>query len=105
MVDVKQAIRAARDYITEVYAPETPRGLQLEEVELTDDEGYWLVTFGFDTDREAEPIDPVRERVLSVQGIKTPPRYVRDYKVIKIRADDGKPLSMKMKNGYERLRS
>ncbi len=40
MLDVKQAIKAARDYITEVYAPETLRGFQLEEVELTDDEHF-----------------------------------------------------------------
>ena len=101
MVDVKGAIKTARDYITEVYSPETLRALQLEEVELTDDGHYWLVTFGFDTDREAETVDPVRQRVLAIQGISTPPKFVRDYKVITVRADDGKPLSMKIKNGYE----
>jgi len=59
MIDVKVAVRRARNYLMEMVAeglidlaPEA--AVSLEEVELTQDEKYWLVTLGYDTKRELE---------------------------------------------------
>jgi hypothetical protein len=91
MIDVKQAIQIARHYILDLYEPQTLQGPLLEEVERSDDEQYWLVTFGFDTDRLT---------LESSRGISIPivrPKYVREYKTIKVRAETGDVESMKIR--------
>jgi hypothetical protein len=96
MIDVKSAVKIARDYLTDFY-PEGLSNLMLEEVELSNDEQYWLITFGFDTDRlAAEPLADVLTKVRPAADYLRP-KYVRDYKIIKLRAEDGKPVSMKIR--------
>ncbi len=47
MIDMKQAVQIALDFCHSLYAPEKLGDLLLEEVELSDDEKFWLVTIGF----------------------------------------------------------
>ena len=58
-IDVKEAIAKARSTLTEVFADRKFDRLLLEEVELSDDENRWIITFGFDefipADRRAKP--------------------------------------------------
>ncbi len=93
MIGVKEAVRIARDYIYDLYDAKELPNLLLEEVELSADKRHWLVTFGFDTNSPA-----VTEEQVSISGIsKIRPKFIRAYKTIKIRADDGEPEKMKIR--------
>ncbi len=99
MIDVKEAVQSARNYLMEMVdtggidlAPGS--AISLEEVELSQDEKFWLVTFGFDTKRELEYVTNTWN--LSPE-VTARPKYYRDYKIIKVRAEDGKPVSMKIR--------
>jgi hypothetical protein len=76
MVDVKEAAKTASDYLAGLYSLDAWDDLRLEEVELTEDEKYWLIT-------------------LSYQDKKMIPR--RQYKIFKINAETGKVQSMKIR--------
>jgi hypothetical protein len=50
MIEVKEAVRIAFQYMKEIFFEEQLYDLTLEEIELaepSDDEPYWLVTVGF----------------------------------------------------------
>ena len=47
MLDVKGAVRAAKDHVADVFADEDIRHLGLEEVEHDDVSRQWRVTLGF----------------------------------------------------------
>ena len=51
MVSIKQAVKAAEEALTQLY--DTPEGVQLEEVALSDDERYWKITLSFLAPRDA----------------------------------------------------
>lgn len=87
IIDVKEAINIARDHLLFLYDQKDLPGLLLEEVELTEDEKYWMVTFGFDVNREYAQ---AFERVIM-------PKTTREYKIITIQASTGKVLSMKIR--------
>lgn len=93
IIDVRQAARIARDYVKHVFTDEAISGIQLEEIELSEDEKYWYVTIGFDTNRLAEET--------SFGGIVTYPfgksKYIRDYKLVTVRASDGEVESVKIR--------
>ncbi len=84
MIDVKDAVKTAREY-AEYLLGEVPQ-LELEEVELTDDERYWRVTLGFD----GGPANPLQITFGNA------PR-LRKYKVFEVKADDGTVRSMKIR--------
>lgn len=46
MIDVKEAVEKAHEYLRSLYG-EDAAGVQLEEVELTEDERYWIVTLSY----------------------------------------------------------
>ena len=46
-LDVKEAVQKAKEYISEVFADETIRGVRLEEVALDEGTHIWQVTIGF----------------------------------------------------------
>jgi hypothetical protein len=85
MIDVKTAVQRAMDYAKEIFTTPVPGlsvpslslpSLLLEEVELSDDEKFWYVTLGWDVDR------------LGTRRI---------YKIFKVRAEDGKVISVKIR--------
>jgi hypothetical protein len=79
MLDVKEAAQRASDYFAVLYADQGVSKVQLEEVELTDDGQYWLITLSF-------PITP---------SLSLPAK--RKYKVFKIHATTGEVKSMKIR--------
>lgn len=89
VIDVKKAIASAMAFLTKVYGK--AEGLRLEEVELSDDERYWLVTLGFD---EPATKSPFKKMVTS--GLPTD-EMERVYKLIKVDASTGEALSMKIR--------
>ena len=46
-IDVKEAVRLAKEFAKGIYASEKISQLGLEAVERTEDGKYWLVTLGF----------------------------------------------------------
>ncbi|RDI95955.1 hypothetical protein DV704_03270 [Meiothermus sp. QL-1] len=85
MLEVKEAVRIAMDYIQSLYSEKQLPELRLEEVELTPDNQFWEVTLSF----------VVREPTayLSLgEAART-----REYKVFRINAETGQVQSMKIR--------
>jgi len=80
MINVKEAVKKAAEYFTDLYHDQF-RNLLLEEVELSD--GYWLITLGYDA-----PSD-----IRSVLANKA----TRRFKLFKIDGDTGEVISMKIR--------
>lgn len=93
MIGVKKAIQIAYDAITEFYEDKELTRLGLEEVELTDDEKYWLITLGYDVPNPNRTSSPVE---LTVGGGSSA-KYIRNYKLFKIDTKTGKVKAMKIR--------
>jgi hypothetical protein len=94
MIDVKEAVMLAFNEVENLYG-EHIFDLLLEEVEMTEDENYWLITVGFslpNTRSGKLPGAHVSKTVAAALG-----RYERKYKVFKIDRRNRKVLSMKMR--------
>ena len=87
MLDVKEAAQRASEYFAGLYADEGVLNVQLEEVELTDDGQYWLITLSYPMIRSGE-----------MSGIPINLAFRRKYKVFKIDSRTGEVKSMKMRN-------
>lgn len=87
MIDVKEAVKRACDYFESLYAQQNISGVLLEEVELTEDERYWLITLGYNA------LPEVRKSLHA----KLVGASVREYKVFKVMGDTGKVVSMKIR--------
>jgi len=46
-MEVKEAVRAAKNYVMALFADENPVDVMLEEVSFQQETGQWLVTIGF----------------------------------------------------------
>lgn len=91
MIDVKDAVKKALDYVSAVI-PEALIDPRLEEVELGQDEKNWLITISFI--RKAPPQSVVQEANQIAWNINP---NERDYKLITIDAEAGIPRSMKIR--------
>lgn len=79
---MKQAVKLALDFFTNLYRGKVGSSdVQLEEVELTEDGKYWLITLSY-------PIPPISV----IKQLKK-----REYKVFKINVETGKVQSMKIR--------
>jgi hypothetical protein len=79
MLDVREAAQKASEYFAGLYQEQQPHNVQLEEVEMSEDGNYWLITLSY----------PQTELdVLS---------YKRKYKIFKIDAKTGEVRSMKIR--------
>jgi hypothetical protein len=91
--DVRAAAKAAVNYIQSFQdLLGNLENLRLEEVELSEDRKYWLITLGFDINNNSEvdenPLFPITE------GTK----QERQYKLIKVDTVSGQVQSMKIRN-------
>ena len=86
MIDAKDAVRIALEYVQAMYKPEDISQLILEEVELSKEEDFWLVTVSFLPPAAKSPIEAM-----------TSSRGTQAYKVLKIHAETGVVHSMKMR--------
>jgi hypothetical protein len=96
IISVKDAVTIARQYF-ESLNDQPLNNLRLEEVQLSEDESLWLVTLGYDTGNAIKEeleryVDPYESFVGSKQSIE---RMERAYKLISIRAVDGRPIQVK----------
>ncbi len=86
MIDAKDAVRIALDYVQTMYKPEDIPQLILEEVELSKEEDFWFVTVSFLPSAAKSPIEAM-----------TGSRGAQAYKVLRIHAETGLVHSMKMR--------
>jgi hypothetical protein len=82
VLDVREAAKRASEYFGALYSDNDPAKLRLEEVELTEDGQYWLITLSYP-----------RVGLAQLFGNDGP----REYKLFKIRADTGEVKSMKIR--------
>lgn len=87
MIDVREAVHRALQFIRDMYAGDNLTDVRLEEVEKDDVAPYnWHVTIGFRAPGTAAAVS---------ESLGGP--YERDYKVVKIDADTGQVLGMTMR--------
>ena len=82
MLDVREAAQKASEYFAGLFKDQNPENLQLEEVEISDDDQYWLITLSY----------PVPPELATLNF-----NFKRKYKVFKIDATTGEVKSMKIR--------
>lgn len=90
MIDVKEAVNEAVQSTSRFYEGHELKDLLLEEVEMSEDGKYWLITIGFDM-----PHSNQSKNVLMI--VLNEHKYIRKYKIFKIDSKSGKVLSMKIR--------
>jgi hypothetical protein len=96
MIDIKQAVNAAIQYLVRLY--DDPPGVQLEEVFKSDNGLYWLVTLSF-----LAPLN--QEEALSGEGMYArfqnemlgKRHFVRKYKSLEVDGNSAEVRSMKIR--------
>ena len=88
-MDVKEAVKAAKGYVADLFADEGLTNLGLEEIERDDRTGIWRVTVGF-----SRPWNTVRTALTALSGEAAPKRAFR---VVSIKAD-GTVVSVKRRD-------
>lgn len=96
-MEVKEAVKAALEYVDEVFAHTELSNVGLEEVVYDDLQAKWKVTVGF-----SRPWDYQHDVALSaIKGSRPVGRMYkradRTYKVVEIRDSDGKATAIKMR--------
>lgn len=86
-MDVKEAVKAAKSYITSLLSEEGMMNLGLEEIEYNESEGIWYVTLGF-----SRPWNTTKGPLATIAG-EAPAK--RAYRVVAVRDRDGEVLSVK----------
>ncbi len=86
-IDIRHAVSVAMDFANMLYGGKLPTDFLLEEVELDPEGKYWLVTFGFS----------LPERQSSMSLLTQPAKPTRTYKLIRVDAKSGEPISMKIR--------
>ena len=91
MIDVKEAVKKALDYVSSVIPVEALIDPRLEEVELSENEKTWLITISF---IRVTPSKYLHSLASAMQEVT---QSDREYKLVSVDADTGKPLSMKIR--------
>ena len=89
-IDVHEAVKAAIGFFEKSFAHEKTNHLQLEEVELSEDGRFWLITVGYD-----DPVAVMSELVKAPLLLR--PRPLRKYKVVRVDAETGKAVAVKIR--------
>ncbi|MBH8565261.1 hypothetical protein I8748_24280 [Nostoc sp. CENA67] len=93
-VDLKTAVNAAREYILNLQEimGNSVENLRLEEVELSEDKKFWLITLGFDI-----PIINPKNRMNDIFSTFPTENYQREYKLFKVNSQTGEVEAMKIR--------
>lgn len=86
MIDIKQAVDAAKHFIADVYEKQDS-DFQLEEVKRSEDGKFWLITLGFLRD-----VAPVNKLAAAIG-----PNKQRVYKIIKVDVESGDAVAMEIR--------
>jgi len=92
-INVHKAVKAAIEFFEKSFAMQKTSNLQLEEVELSEDGCFWLITLGYD-DPAAITKSTLSDMVMpGVASFR--PRPLRKYKVVRVNAENGKTVAVK----------
>ena len=97
ILQVQDAARIAFDYLQQLYNSDEVTPLMLEEVELSDDEKYWFITFSLSRKLPPPPQSKLSKLTEQATSLLTTPKVETIYKVIKVDAKTGDVLSMKIR--------
>ncbi len=92
MLTAKDAGKAAEQYAVELFPKDELRGLRVEEITVSDDEHYWLITLGW-VESATRTINPMLG-VMNASIVQAP----RVYKTFKVNADSGIVVAMLMRD-------
>lgn len=92
MINVRQAVEAARAYLGALYSSEEIAGILLEEVEFDENARCWFVTLSFTMDKL--PYAGHTGVSAVVRSLEGPKRF---FKVLKVHAETGEVLAMKIR--------
>jgi hypothetical protein len=92
MIEMKQAVQTALEFCRSLYGQDKLADILVEEVELTEDEKFWLVTLGFNIG-PGEASQPAT----AVSGGSLSKRPDHVFKTMKVDASSGRSLSLKIK--------
>jgi hypothetical protein len=93
MVDVKEAVARAMEYLKDMYDTGQFKDVLLEEVDLSEDSKFWNVTIGFTRRQETISGGPMATLIGQSSEFK------REYKVFQIDASSGALQSMRSRKG------
>jgi hypothetical protein len=93
MVDVKEAVGKAMDYLKDMYQIDQFKDVLLEEVDLSEDNKFWNVTIGFTRRQESTSGGPMATLI----GQST--EFKREFKIFQIDAENGALRSMRSRKG------
>jgi len=93
MVDVKEAVGKAMDYLKDMYQIDQFKDVLLEEVDLSEDNEFWNVTIGFTRRQESTSGGPMATLI----GQST--EFKREFKIFQIDAENGALRSMRSRKG------
>ncbi len=92
MLELKEAVQRAKDFVRDIYGPDA-KDVRLEEVNRSDD-GIWLITIGF-RDLFASEIPSLPQSILSQWDIlRGPTAFPRVYKVLRVDPQTGSVAAM-----------
>lgn len=103
-MDVKQAIRIAKDYVESVYAEVGISNVLLEEVVPSEDGSKWHITIGFDRgfDRSSKQEQASSEEsdmgMLEFRRLLAGRPLDRDYKRVTVDDETGEVVSMEIRS-------
>jgi hypothetical protein len=91
MINVKEAVNAAYNYLAEMsdLIKTDLADLRLEEIERSEDERFWLVTLGYDR--------ALKNNLLPALGLPERLQYQREYKLLKVNAETGEVEALKIR--------
>ena len=92
-MEVKEVVKAAKAYVTDLLAEEGMTNLGLEEIYFDDKNDTWDVTLGF-----SRPWNSSKGALSAITG-DTLAR--RAYRVVRVRNGDGKVISIKKRDMVE----
>ena len=92
MIDAKEAVKIAKEYLSEMYDTSKLRDVLLEEVDMSEDGQLWQVTIGFTRHLESTSEGPMATLIGS-SG-----QYKREYRVFSLDVESGMVKSMKMRS-------
>ena len=96
-LDVKKAVRLATKYFADLYSEKKYSDLGLEEVELSEDGDFWLITLGFNEPESLAESARARQISGSLASILAVPGSKRKFKLFKVDAHSGRVVSMKIR--------
>ena len=96
-IDIKEAVRRAKDFAPTLFESEKISKLGLEAVERSEDGRFWLVTLGFVRPHLKKATQESRSRS-PLDEVFPPPKAQRDreYKVFRVDAESGEVVSVQI---------